>query len=917
MSATIEELLQGKGENYIFPFFWQHGEDEETLRTYMRVIDEANCHAVCVESRPHPDFCGPQWWKDMDIIIDEAKKRGMKVWILDDSHFPTGFANGAAEKAPDELRRQSVYCRIFEVGGKSSKNSGESSGKRSFSCNLPKVMKKIPTTFMSRIVTNGTTKNKKVFTDDRLLSVSALVDGSKNLVEVSYTMTGDTLKAQLPEGTKKVYVTFLTRNAGIHPSYINMMDEESCRLQIDAVYEPHWEHYREEFGKTIAGFFSDEPELGNGLYFNNEVSMGTDHDFPWSRELEERLPEALGEDWKTLLPMLWDNDLAPELRANVRYRYMDLVTRLVEKCFSRQIGNWCEEHGVEYIGHVIEDNNAHARTGVSLGHYFRGLAGQHMAGIDDIGGQVLPQGEDAEAEGIFKLIGGRDGEFYHYMLGKLGASAAAIDPKKQGRCMCEIFGNYGWSEGPRLEKFLADHFMVQGINRYVPHAFSGKDYPDRDCPPHFYAHGHNPQYRHFGQVIAYMNRICALISDGKPVLDTAILYHGDGEWAGKAMLDQKPARLLMEHQVDFHVIPADVFEQREEYQTKIGDGLQINGNVYRTLIVPYMQFIPESFASAVEELLAAGCKIVFLEALPEGVVSQAGAGEDRMAAPAVRADKDRAVSAGGISAAPLPEGIRACTVCHLEDLLKEVSGEIRLAPQSWRIRAFHYRGAEEIYYFVNEDDKPYEGTAEIPAVEDCYAYDAWENRVFAQEQETEDGKTKLSLSLRAGESRIVVLGSRRDLEMPFWPGLEAAGADDMSAVRAIPLKEGWKRSVCRSIDYPAFSEAKPVSLPEDYGRTDKKFSGFLAYEISFARPEEKRVLLEIADAGEDVEVFVNGESLGIQVLPPFWYDISGALKDGANTLRIEVATTLERERKANKKKWQPTGLTGAVRMFCE
>ena len=66
---------------------------------------------------------------------------------------------------------------------------------------------------------------------------------------------------------------------------------------------------------------------------------------------------------------------------------------------------------------------------------------------------------------------------------------------------------------------------------------------------------------------------------------------------------------------------------------------------------------------------------------------------------------------------------------------------------------------------------------------------------------------------------------------------------------------------------------------------------------------------------EDVEVFVNGQSLGIQVLPPFWYDISGALKDGRNTLRIEVATTLERERKTNKKKWQPTGLTGAVSLI--
>ena len=57
------------------------------------------------------------------------------------------------------------------------------------------------------------------------------------------------------------------------------------------------------------------------------------------------------------------------------------------------------------------------------------------------------------------------------------------------------------------------------------------------------------------------------------------------------------------------------------------------------------------------------------------------------------------------------------------------------------------------------------------------------------------------------------------------------------------------------------------------------------------------MILEITDAGEDVEVFINGKSAGIQVLPPFRFDISNLLQDGKNSLRIEVATTLERERK--------------------
>lgn len=248
---------------------------------------------------------------------------------------------------------------------------------------------------------------------------------------------------------------------------------------------------------------------------------------------------------------------------------MDAVTKLVRESFSRQIGDWCRAHGVQYIGHVIEDNNSHARAATSLGHYFRGLDGQDMSGIDDIGGQVLPQGEDEPTMGTMGKA--RDGEFYHYMLGNLAASAAAIEPGKQGRAMCEIFGNYGWAEGVRLEKYLADHFLVRGINFFVPHAFSPAPFPDPDCPPHFYAHGHNPQYRHFGALMGYMNRVATLTSGGRRVAPAAILYHGEAEWTGRAMLSQKPARVLAEAQIEYDCIPCDVFAQPEHYKTVLGN----------------------------------------------------------------------------------------------------------------------------------------------------------------------------------------------------------------------------------------------------------------------------------------------------------------------------------------------------------
>ena len=499
MNRKVKDLLAGRGGNYILPFFWQHGEEEATLREYVRVIHNSNIGAVCVESRPHPDFCGPKWWQDMDAILDEAKKLGMKVWILDDSHFPTGFCNGALVNGPDELRRQSVTGKAL-----AQVREGES-------VILEKAEYEKPAAFQPSIVEQYLKCSDKTFDDDVLLGVIAVKDGGNSLEDlILLKESGENeercIRFTAEDGDYTLYACHLTRNRGPHRDYMNMMDAESCHKLIEAVYEPHYAHYKEEFGKTIAGFFSDEPEIGNGHLYEMGKTLPEIEDQPWSREVQAELIGKWGENWVSYLPLLWNESFSGDLTAKVRYDFMDTVTRKVEKDFSWQIGDWCRAHGVEYNGHLIEDDHQHYRCGSSLGHFFRGLSGEDMAGIDDIGGQVLPQGEDIQLQ---KRFGGmRDGVFYHYALGKLGASAAAIEPLKKGRTMCEIFGNYGWQEGTYLEKYLADHFMVRGINHFVPHAFSAKNFPDPDCPPHFYAHGHNPQYRHFGRLMEYMNRIC-------------------------------------------------------------------------------------------------------------------------------------------------------------------------------------------------------------------------------------------------------------------------------------------------------------------------------------------------------------------------------------------------------------------------
>ena len=55
---TEEIAMQNETGNHMMPFLWLKGEGEATIREYMRVIHDSGINAVCVESRPHPDFSG-------------------------------------------------------------------------------------------------------------------------------------------------------------------------------------------------------------------------------------------------------------------------------------------------------------------------------------------------------------------------------------------------------------------------------------------------------------------------------------------------------------------------------------------------------------------------------------------------------------------------------------------------------------------------------------------------------------------------------------------------------------------------------------------------------------------------------------------------------------------------------------------
>jgi hypothetical protein len=318
----------------------------------------------------------------------------------------------------------------------------------------------------------------------------------------------------------------------------------------------------------------------------------------------------LSEDevWK-LMPALWAN--IGKNTAKTRIAYMNTITKLYQKYFSGMLANWCKEKGVMYIGHIIEDMNACMHTGNSAGHFFRALDPQSMAGIDVVLQQVMPgQNGMLHTAKIYDLIA--DPTFFVYALAKLAASHSHINPAMKNRAMCEIYGAYGFAEGLPFMKKLSDHFLANGINRYVPHAFTPQ-YPSADCPPHFYCEGNNPQFELFGELMRYMQRVIHLFEGSTHKANALVYFNADCDWGGdETSLYFHVAKTLTTSNVDFDFVPIDYLEK-----ISVADGkMKLNRESYDVLIVPGCSCISDEFEAWVEKLTAAGAKIIFTDRLP-------------------------------------------------------------------------------------------------------------------------------------------------------------------------------------------------------------------------------------------------------------------------------------------------------------
>ena len=198
---------QGMTRENTGPLFWLHGDETEArLREYVGRVDESGQGILTIESRPHIDWMRAGWWRDVDIVLDECKKRGMKMMVFDDYWWPSQ-GMGGKYPIPEQFQCRDVKGTVY------------------WSHEAPE---KVPNE-VARIVVKEVDKN--VFKPG-------------------------------PDGDKTIVYTWFTSKGNYRFPTVNGLDEAAVDWFISQYYQPYYDRYAKEFKDgTIPGFFFDEPQF--------------------------------------------------------------------------------------------------------------------------------------------------------------------------------------------------------------------------------------------------------------------------------------------------------------------------------------------------------------------------------------------------------------------------------------------------------------------------------------------------------------------------------------------------------------------------------------------------------------------------------------------------------------------------------
>lgn len=286
------------------------------------------------------------WFETIKIAVEEAKKRDMRVWIIDEGKYPSGFAGGKFSQERPDLRMQGLV-----------------------------LAQKIP-------LSEGQEISRKLSPN----SISAVAVSQNNNPNIAIDISNGTLKWKAPKGSWQVilvehrFKTSVTRAAN-NPtggkdtvnSLCDYLNPEATKQFLEFTHEQYKKHVGNEFGKTILGFRGDEPDYG----FT-----------PWTPKMPEEFQKRKGYNILPYLASFFSQTLTDEEK-RAKADYWDVWSDLFGENFFDVQAEWCAKNNLEYIVHLNHEDEM-MKLVRSSGDFFKNMRHVQVPGVDAIWNQVWP-----------------------------------------------------------------------------------------------------------------------------------------------------------------------------------------------------------------------------------------------------------------------------------------------------------------------------------------------------------------------------------------------------------------------------------------------------------------------------------------------------------------------------------------------
>jgi hypothetical protein len=526
------------------PLFWLHGdESRERLEASIGKVAEGGNGTFTAESRPHRDWLGEGWFRDLGVCLEAAKWNNLTLWIFDEKWWPSQEVGGMV---PARYGSKRLVARAVDIAGPKRVTVADCAG--------PNLL----------AVVAGK-------------SSASGIDG-RSLVDLTSSVRGGKLTWDAPEGSWKI-MTFAWELAGGRRILVDGASRDCVDWFLRTVYQPHYDRFKDDFGKTIVGFFYDEPETHGD----------------WGTEVP-RVLEEKGVDWKQAY-VGYKFGLEGEARAAAKYAYLEALGEAWGRTLYGGITRWCRERGVASIGHFLEHNHEYLRLDECAGNMVQLQKYSTMGAIDAVFKQFVPGRKDDST----------------YQTPKLGSSISHAYGKADDLAMVEIFGARGQDLTYPEMKWWTDLMQVEGINFLIPHSFNPRAPYDTDCPPYFDNGGFEPRWPLYRVFADYTSRLSLMLTGGRHECPVAILFPGYSVHVGRAVPPEVMTTALQDALFDCDWLPYEVFENDA---TVSGSRLQLRDEGYRVLVVPPVEVIPAATLAKARRFFEAGGVVVGYGFLP-------------------------------------------------------------------------------------------------------------------------------------------------------------------------------------------------------------------------------------------------------------------------------------------------------------